>query len=67
MSAHVMRMHRACEASGAQSVAPPVTLGPRVCETCSARSPCEPALRGMPRSVLGAIVGGDRSYNELTS
>ena len=36
----------------------PWTLGPQVCETRSARSPRDPALRGMPRSVLGAIVGG---------
>ena len=34
---------------------------------CVSRGARPPALRGKPRSVLGAIVGGDRSCNELTS
>ena len=47
-----------------------LTLGPRCVDSaCFTRRPGAraPALKGMPGSVLGAIVGGDRSCNELTS
>ena len=44
-----------------------LTLGPRCVILRVSRGAREPALRGVPRSVLGAIVGRGRSCNELTS